>query len=127
MICKKVEKRIRTRDRETKELPSKFTLEARVQTFHRAVELRHDKDMSDAIAGVDLLVKDFMKHESCMKNYTSIVRVNDKSAIHEKIDERVLVRQSNDERVIENGVRISLDTFWNLKAFRKKIINHGVI
>ena len=120
MICKKVEKCIRTRDRETKELPSKFTLEARVQTFHRAVELRHDKDMSDAIAGVDLLVKDFMKHESCMKNYTSIVRVNDKSASHEKIDEWVLVRQSIDETVIENGVCISLDTLLELKGIQKK-------
>ena len=120
MICKKVEKRIRTRDRETKELPSKFTLEARVQTFHKTVELRHDKDMSDAIAGVDLLVKDFMKHESRMKNYTSIVRVNDKSASHEKIDEWVLVRQSIDETVIENGVCISLDTLLELKGIQKK-------
>ena len=58
MICKKVEKRIQTRDCKTKELPSKFTLQAQVQTFQTAVELRHNKDMSDAIAGVDLLVKD---------------------------------------------------------------------
>ena len=76
--------------------------------------------MSDAIAGVDLLVKDFMKHESCMKNYTSIVRVNDKSASHEKIDEWVLVRQSIDETVIENGVCISLDTLLELKGIQKK-------
>ena len=102
MICKKVEKRIRTRDRETKELLSEFTVEGQVQTFHRAVVLQHDKDMSDAIAGVDLLVKDFMKHESCMKNYTSIVLVNDGSASHGKIGEWVLVRQSIDETVIEN-------------------------
>ena len=76
--------------------------------------------MSDAIAGVRLLVKDFMKHESCMNNYTSIVQLNDESASHEKINECVLVRQSIDEVVLENGVCISLDTFLKLKGIQKK-------
>ena len=51
------------------------TLESREQLFKKAVVLRNDKTMSDAISGVkDLKVKDFRKHESCIKTYMSIVR-----------------------------------------------------
>ena len=120
MICKKVEKRIRTKDTDVIEHPSKFTLESREQLFKKAVVLCNDKTMSDAISGVkDLKVKDFRKHESCIKTYTSIVRDDNTGASHEQ-DEYDLVRQTIDETVIKNGICVPMDTLLELKGIEKK-------
>ena len=58
MLCKTIEERKRKRDQESVELPSKFTLETRVALFQKAAKDHQDKEMLDAIKGIDLLVKD---------------------------------------------------------------------
>ena len=119
MICKSVEKRIRKRDHETKEFPSKFTLPNSVELFRKAAEGRQDKDMLDAIDGVDLMVKDFMKHESCWRNYTNnIDNLTQNKCDNE--DSYHLVRKAIKETVIENKVCISMDTLLELKGIAKK-------
>ena len=113
MICKSVTKRIRKRDEESIELPTKFTLEECADKFRDAAEAKEDKDMLDAIDGVDLMIKDFMKHESCWRSYTYLKKSEKKDDSYDP------VRKAIEETVIQNKVCISLDTLSELKGVTK--------
>ena len=80
--------------------------------------------MSDAISGEkDLKVKDFWKHESYIKMYTSIVRDDSTGASHEQ-DEYDLFQQTINETVIKNGICVPIDTLSELKGIKEKNIQN---
>ena len=70
MICRKM---VQRDEKDGREFPTKLTLESTEETLRMAVALRHDKELGDAIRGVNLREKDFRKHKICYKNYTSVV------------------------------------------------------
>ena len=120
MICKKMTKRKRKRDSEEKEEPTKFRYETSVEKFRKAVEAKNDKEMRDAIEGVDLLVKDFMKHESCWRDYTSVLNQKHSVKTDDPYDE---VRKVIKETVLEKKICISLDTLLELQGITKHDAN----
>ena len=74
MICKKKEKRIRTKCNEKREYPTKLTLDESEKIFREAVVLHNGQEMMNSINEVKgLMVKEFLKHDSCHQNYVKIV------------------------------------------------------
>ena len=120
-FCKKLELRKKDGGREH---PTPMTLQSAVDTLLKAVALRCDKEMSDAIHGVNLMEKDFMKHNTCYKHYVSIV-TNEKRRSGEsvvKLDEWILVRKAISETVIGDQNCMTLDSLMDHKGIKVK--NH---
>ena len=111
IICKTVTKRKRTRDEEEKEQPTKFTLEESVETFRKAMVAKQDKEMMDAIDGVDIMLKNFRKHESCWRQYVSVLRKVEKVKTEDPYD---VVRMEIQETVLGRKICMSLDTLLEL-------------
>ena len=118
MICKQIEYRTKSGERE---YPTKLTLPDAAATFVKAVALRCDKEMNDAIEGTNLLEKDFRKHKTCYKNYTSIVAHEGRKVdISEKCDPYGLVRKAIKETVLQEQRCMSLDSLMDLKGIKVK-------
>ena len=77
----------------------------------------------NSIAGVkSLMVKDFLKHESCHQNYVTIVHnAKDGSKVEDEYD---LVSKTIDDTVIQNGVCITLDSLLKIKGVDEKNIGN---
>ena len=56
MICKKKEKRIRTKGNEKREYLTKLTLDESEKIFREVVVLHNDQEMMNSIAGVKSLM-----------------------------------------------------------------------
>lgn len=79
MICKKIKLQYRINGRKhIEKKPSKITLESSERNFKRAALLRQDEEMLSAINGVDLKVKDFLKHTRCYNIYTKVIANDNK-------------------------------------------------
>ena len=116
VVCKTVTKRKRTRDEEEKEQPTKFTLEESVEKFRKAVVAKQVKEMMDAIDGVDIMLKNFRKHESCWRQYVSVLRKVEKVKTE---DPYYVVRMAIQETVLGRKICMSLDTLLELLGITK--------
>ena len=64
MICKKM---VQRDEKDGREFPTKLTLESTEETLRMVVALRHDKELRDAIRGVNLREKDLKNIKSATK------------------------------------------------------------
>ena len=72
MICKKKKKKGRRRDYYTIRI---LTRNAE-KTFKKAAQLKNDERMLLEIHEVDLIAKEFKKHDKCYRNYTRLIYEN---------------------------------------------------
>jgi hypothetical protein len=56
------------------QFPTKILTKCAEEVLKRAAHLRKDKNMIDAVTDVDLIAKEFSKHQKCYLNYTRIAR-----------------------------------------------------
>ena len=83
------------------------------------MEAKNDSAMRDAIDGVDLMVKDFMKHESCWRDYTLVLNRKENKTEDPYDEVRKVIR----ETVLEQKICISLDTLLELQGITKHDAN----
>lgn len=69
MICKKVSFKLKGK---VETLSNIITTSAE-NTLKQAAKLRNDKEMLVAVQGIDLIAKDFRKHDYCYREYTRLV------------------------------------------------------
>ena len=85
-------------------------------TLKAAAHARDDKDMIVAVAGTDLIAKEFQKHEKCYRDYTRVVREN--ASETEKDEDEVkgnfdAVISMVDNDVLPGQQFISMETLMN--------------
>ena len=71
MFCKKIEFRPSNNERE---YPTRVTTDLTATNILKTATLKKEKEMIDKISGVNLMEKDFRKHRSCLRDYTSIAQ-----------------------------------------------------
>ena len=70
MICSKE----RTKVGGKFQFPTKILARSAEETLKNAAHLRNDQTMITAVTGIDLIAKEFSKHQTCYINYTRISR-----------------------------------------------------
>ena len=56
------------------QFPTKILTRSAEETLKNAAHLRNDQTMITAVTGIDLIAKEFSKHQTCYINYTRISR-----------------------------------------------------
>ena len=56
------------------QFPTKILTKSAEETLKNAANLRNDQKMITAVTGIDLIAKEFSKHQTCYVNYTRITR-----------------------------------------------------
>ena len=69
-FCKEYKLQVYKRTAPIVQYPSKVVTDTANETIKVAAELYGDDEMLAAITGVDLVAKEFQKHDYCYKNYT---------------------------------------------------------
>ena len=82
MICSKE----RTKVRGKFQFPTKILTKSAEETLKNAANLRNDKKMITAVTGIDLIAKEFSKHQTCYVNYTRIARQTKKNSASSERD-----------------------------------------
>ena len=69
MICKKKKIKVNGKEQHPKNI---VTFEAE-KTLKKAAQLKHDEEMVLAVNSVDMIAKEFKKHDNCYRDYTRVI------------------------------------------------------
>jgi hypothetical protein len=69
MICKKTAIKVKGK----RQVLAKIVTKSAESTLKQAAKLRNDQEMLTAVQDVDLIAKDFQRHDYCYREYTRLV------------------------------------------------------